>query len=84
MKKITAIILCAALCLCTLCSCSSKKSTVLTVGQAEVDNEIFAYFYSEVYTLTESTDGDVNATDTLINQAVAKCQAIRRPRLRAE
>ena len=73
MKKITAIILCAALCLCTLCSCSSKKSTVLTVGQAEVDNEIFAYFYSEVYTLTESTDGDVNATDVLINQAVDKC-----------
>jgi hypothetical protein len=46
---------------------------VLTVGQAEVDNEIFAYFYSEVYTLTESTDGDVNATDVLINQAVDKC-----------
>jgi len=73
MKRFIGIILCAALCLCTLCSCSPKKETVLTVGQAEVDNEVFAYYFSEVYTLAESTGGDVNATDELINQAVNKC-----------
>lgn len=73
MKKFIGIILCAALCVCTLCSCSSKKNTVLTIGEAEVDNEVFAYFYSEVYTLTESEGGDVNATDNLIDRAVDKC-----------
>ena len=73
MKKFIGIILCTALCLGTLCSCSSKKEAVLTVGEAEISSEVFAYFYSEAYTLAESTGGDVNATDDLIDQAVNKC-----------
>ncbi len=73
MKKIIAIILCAVLCLCTLCACSPKKETVMVIGEAEIGSEVFAYFYSEVYTLAESSGGNVNATDELIDQAVNKC-----------
>ncbi len=73
MKKIIGIILCAVLCLGMLCSCSAKKQTVLSVGQAEIDSEIFAYFFSEVYSQAESSGGDLLATDEMTAQAVNKC-----------
>lgn len=73
MKKIVSLILCVAVCFGVLCSCSAKKQTVLKIGQAEVDSEVFAYFFSEVYSLTESSGGDLLATDELIAATVDKC-----------
>ncbi len=73
MKKIIGIILCAVLCFGMLCSCSAKNQTVLSVGQAELDSEIFAYFFSEVYSFAESSGADLLATDELTAQAVNKC-----------
>ena len=73
MKRIIGIILCAALCFGTLCSCSANKKTVLTVGEAEIDSEIFAYFFSEAYSFAESNGGDLLAKDELMAQAVNKC-----------
>ena len=61
MKRIIGIILCAALCFGTLCSCSANKKTVLTVGEAEIDSEIFAYFFSEAYSFAESNGGETPA-----------------------
>ena len=73
MKKTISLILCAAVCFGMLCSCSAKKQTVLNIGQAEVDNEVFAYFYSEVYAAAEREGADLLATDVLIDAAVKKC-----------
>lgn len=73
MKKIISLILCVAVCLGVLCSCSTSKKTVLTVGEAQVDSEVFAYFFGEVYGEWERNGGDLLATDEMIVQAVDKC-----------
>lgn len=74
MKKIISLILCAVMCLGVLCSCSAKKQTVLSIGQAEVDSEIFAYFFSEVYGAAERGGGDLMATDELTAAAIDRCR----------
>lgn len=73
MKKTISLILCVAVCLCLLCSCSGAKKTVLTVGEAQVDSEVFAYFFSEVCSEVESSGGNTLETDAMIAQAVNKC-----------
>ena len=74
MKKIISLILCATMCLIVLCSCSAKKQTVMSIGQAEVNSEIFAYFFSDVYSKTESSGGDLMATEELTAAAVDRCR----------
>ncbi len=74
MKKFISLILCAAICLLVLCSCSANKQTVISIGQAEVNSEIFAYFFSDVYSKAESSGADLMATDELTEAAVDRCR----------
>ncbi len=74
MKKYISLILCTAICLGVLCSCSANKQMVISIGQAEVNSEIFAYFFSDVYSKTESSGGDLMATDELTAEAVDRCR----------
>ena len=73
MKKLLSILLCLALVSACFCGCTQKKQTVMTVGAAEIDNEIFAYFFDEVYSQTKQDGGDLNDTAAMIEAAVAKC-----------
>ena len=73
MKKLISLILCAAVCAGLLCSCSAKKQTVLSIGEAEVDSEVFAYFFSDVYSKAEAEGGDLMATEELTAAAVRSC-----------
>ncbi len=73
MKKLLSILLCLALVSAGFCGCTQKKQTVMTVGAAEIDNEIFAYFFDEVYSQTKQDGGDLNDTAAMIEAAVAKC-----------
>ncbi len=73
MKKIISLILCAAVCFGVLCSCSTSEKIVLTVGEAQVDGEVFAYFFSEVYSERESSGADLLAIDEMIELAVDRC-----------
>lgn len=73
MKKVISLILCAAVCLGVLCSCSASKKTVLTIGEAQVDSEVFSYFFSQVYSAVESSGGNLLAKDEMVAQAVNKC-----------
>lgn len=65
MKKLAAALL-AVLIILSLCSCSAEKKTVLTISDAEINNEIFTYYADKViqrptdYGLTENPiDSDV-------------------------
>lgn len=73
MKRILSILLCVAVCAAAFAGCTQKKQTVLTVGAAEIDNEIFAYFFDEVYSQTQLEGGDTGDTAAMIDAAVAKC-----------
>ena len=73
MKKVISLILCAAVCLGILCSCSASKKTVLTIGEAQIDSEVFSYFFSQVYSAVESSGGNLLAKDEMVAQAVNKC-----------
>ncbi len=72
MKKFVSVFLCAVLCLALFSACGGKQ-TVLTIGQAEIDEEIFAYFFSRVYTQTEADGGDLLDTAAIIDAAVDAC-----------
>ena len=81
MKKIISLILCATVCFGVLCSCSTSKKTVLTVGQAQVDSEVFAYFFSEVYSELEPpiVQMDFKADeyhDPMLNDSIIKALGI--------
>ena len=73
MKKVISLILCALVCLGTLCSCSASKKIVLTIGEAQIDSEVFSYFFSQVYSAVESSGGNLLAKDEMVAQAVDKC-----------
>ena len=73
MKKFLSILLCALLVCASFAGCAQKKKTVMTVGQAEIDNEIFAYFFDEAYYQTQAEGGDTSDEAALIEAAVAKC-----------
>ncbi len=73
MKKVISLILCVAVCFGVLSSCSASKKAVLTVGEAQVDSEVFAYFFSEVYSAAERNEGEMPSTQDLVTQAVNKC-----------
>ncbi len=74
MKRFLSILLCLAVTAAAFAGCmQQKKHTVLTVGAAEIDNEIFTYFFDEVYSKTQQEDGDLKDTATLIDAAVDKC-----------
>ena len=48
MKKLLCIVLCLMLAATAFTGCSAAGKTVLTVGRAKVDSEIFAYYF-DVY-----------------------------------
>ncbi len=73
MKKVISLILCVAVCFGVLSACSASKKVVLTVGEAQLDSEVFAYFFSEVYCAAEGGEGEMPATEELVTQAVNKC-----------
>lgn len=73
MKRILSILLCVAVCAAAFAGCTQKKQTVMTIGAAEIDNEIFAYFFDEVYSQTQLEGGDTGDTAAMIDAAVAKC-----------
>ena len=73
MKKIISLILCAAVCFGVLCSCSSTEKTVLTVGEAQINGEVFAYYFNEVYSEWERNGGDLLAIDEMVAQTVDRC-----------
>ncbi len=63
MKKVTAAVS-VLLILISLCSCNSGEKTVLTVGGAKIDEEIFVYYLNKVverpmdYGLADASDAD--------------------------
>lgn len=73
MKKILSILLCAVLVCTAFAGCAQKKKTVMTVGAAEIDNEIFAYFFDEIYSKTQQEGGSLEDTASMVDEAVAKC-----------
>lgn len=73
MKRIICVVLCLALAAAAFSGCSARKSTVLTVGEAQVDSEIFAYYFDKVYAATESEGGDLLDTAAITEAAVDKC-----------
>jgi len=73
MKKVISLILCVAVCFGVLCSCSTSEKIVLTIGEAQIDSEVFSYFFSQVYSAVESSGGNLLAKDEMAAQAVNKC-----------
>ena len=73
MKKLLCISLCLVLAVSALTGCSAAGKNVLTIGEAKVDSEIFAYYFDGVYAATESKGGDLLDTDTIVDAAVDKC-----------
>lgn len=73
MKKLLCIGFCLVLAAAALTGCSAEGKTVLTIGKAEVDSEIFAYYFDRVYAATESEGGDLLDTDAIVAAAVDEC-----------
>lgn len=74
MKKAVCVLLCLAGCA-ALCSCSliGGKKTAMTVAQAEIDNEVFAYYFDAAYSQAERDGGDLMDTKAIIESAKQKC-----------
>lgn len=74
MKKAVCVLLCLAGCI-ALCSCSliGGKKTAMTVAQAEIDNEVFAYWFDAAYAQAERDGGDLMDTKAIIESAKQKC-----------
>lgn len=73
MKKLLCICLCLVLAAAAFTGCSAVGKTVLTIGEAKVDSEIFAYYFDGVYAATESEGGDLLDTGKIVDAAVDKC-----------
>ena len=73
MKKLLCISLCLVLAAAAFTGCSAVGKTVLTIGEAKVDSEIFAYYFDGVYAATESEGGDLLDTGKIVDAAVDKC-----------
>ena len=73
MKRIICVVLCLLLSAAVLTGCSAEGKTVLTIGQAEVDSGIFAYYFDGVYAATEAVGGDLLDTGAIVDAAVDKC-----------
>ncbi len=53
--------------------CGSRKVTVLTVGEAQVDNEIFSYFFDKAYSAVEAQGGDLLDRAAITEAAINRC-----------
>lgn len=73
MKRFSAILLCLVLVSGCFWGCNAEKKTVLNIGQAQVDEEVFAYFFSQAFSETEAQGGDLLDTASIIESAVDKC-----------
>ena len=75
MKKLASAFLIAAVLLPVLTGCSllPRKRTALVIGKAEIDNEVFAYYFDAAYTEFEKEGGDVNSKSALKKRAVELC-----------
>ncbi len=73
MKRFVCIVLCLVVAVTAFCGCTAAKKNVLTIGEAQVDSEIFAYYFDEVYAATESSGADLLDTAAIIEAAVDKC-----------
>lgn len=73
MKRFATVLLCLVLAASALYGCSAEKKTVLTIGQAQVDEEIFAYYFSQAYSQVEAQGGDLLDTAAIIEKAVDLC-----------
>lgn len=74
MKKIVAVVA-AFITLFSLCSCADKEKTVLTVGGADIGEEIFVYYLNKV--TQRPTDyglADTSNTERVKAAAVDKCK----------
>ena len=76
-KKTLSAVLLAALLLSALAGCSAvpRKRTALTVGQAEIDNEVFAYCFDAACTEAEKHGDALTNTQALTERAVELCCA---------
>lgn len=73
MKRFLSIFLCLAVAAAALAGCTQEKRTVMTVGAAEIDNEVFTYFFDRVYSQAEQEGGDLDDTAALIDAACTEC-----------
>lgn len=75
MKKTLSFALIAAVLLSAFAGCSitPRKKTALTVGQAEIDNEVFAYYFDAACSEAEKSGAGLNDTGALIERAVELC-----------
>ncbi len=75
MKKTLSVALIAAVLLSLLAGCSAmpRKKTALTIGKAQVDNEVFAYFFDAACSEAEKKGAGLNDTKALTERAVELC-----------
>ena len=75
MKKWLSAALLLALLLSVLAGCSAapRKKTALTIGKAEIDNEVFAYYFDAAYSEAQKSGTDLNDTAALTERAVDLC-----------
>ena len=75
MKKTLAAVLLLTLLLsvCSGCAAAPRKKTALTVGKAEIDNEVFAYFFDAACSETEKAGAALSDKNALIERAVDLC-----------
>ncbi|HBL40883.1 MAG TPA: hypothetical protein DDY98_04645, partial [Ruminococcaceae bacterium] len=75
MKKVLSVALLLAVLLSVFTGCSStpRKKTALTIGKAEVDNEVFSYYLDAAYSEAEKSGADLNDTNALMERAVDLC-----------
>ncbi|MBQ9552595.1 MAG: hypothetical protein IJU96_07500 [Clostridia bacterium] len=75
MKKWLSAALLLVLLLSVLAGCSAvpRKKTALTIGKAEIDNEVFAYYFDAAYSEAQKSGADLNDTAALTERAVDLC-----------
>ncbi len=74
MKKFVSAFL-AAVILFTFCACSAKKKTVLVISGAEIDSEIFTYFFHTVVQRPQDYGLDEESKDSLYKEkAIEQCK----------
>ncbi len=74
MKKIISALL-AAVILFTFCACSAKKKTVLVISGAEIDSEIFTYFFHTVVQRPQDYGLNEESKDSLFKEeAIEQCK----------
>lgn len=72
-KRLLLIMMCLGLVLSAFSGCAGRKTTVLTVGEAEVNSEIFAYFFNKAYSAVEAEGGNLLDRGAITDDAIERC-----------